>query len=119
MVTLKVWSQVGTGHLLTPSQEKLVESSLKNNMSSASSVNMAPYSLTTNHHHQTDCLLSGVLSGTTRHLLQENNQAFGQISANLSSLKKSCHLTELVFFLPLWYTLIPKLPSFLSFYPLH
>lgn len=34
-----------------------------------------------------------VLSGTTRHLLEENNQAFGQISANLSTLKVMLELT--------------------------
>ncbi|KAG8382616.1 hypothetical protein BUALT_Bualt05G0096000 [Buddleja alternifolia] len=67
--------------------EKMVDSCLKNNTSSASSVNMAPYSLTKNHHDQSDSMLSGVLSGTARHLLEENNQAFGQISANLSILK--------------------------------
>ncbi|XP_011070485.1 uncharacterized protein LOC105156132 [Sesamum indicum] len=68
-------------------KEKVVESTLKNNMSSASSVNVAPYSVATNHCDQSDCMLSGVLRGTARHLLEENNQAFDQISANLSTLK--------------------------------
>ncbi|KAL7149679.1 hypothetical protein ABFS83_05G056800 [Erythranthe nasuta] len=68
-------------------QKEQMELSLKNNMSPASSVNVDPYCSTTNHHDQTDCMLSGVLSGKARHLLEENNQAFGQISVNLSTLK--------------------------------
>ncbi|KAL9148694.1 hypothetical protein ABFS82_12G058700 [Erythranthe guttata] len=66
-------------------KDKFMESSLKNNICSASSVNVPPYSVTTNH-HQNDYAYS-VPSCTTRHLLEENNQAFGQISANLSTLK--------------------------------
>ncbi|KAI3453248.1 hypothetical protein Pfo_009911 [Paulownia fortunei] len=75
------------GKIVKDQKEKLVELSLKNNMSSASSLHVASYSLTTNRPAQSDCMLLGVLSGTARHLLEENNQAFGQISANLSTLK--------------------------------
>ncbi|KAK4479669.1 hypothetical protein RD792_015198 [Penstemon davidsonii] len=64
-----------------------MESFLKNNMSSASSVNVPAYSLTANHHEESDCMRSGVLNCSAGHLLEENNQAFGQISANLSTLK--------------------------------
>ncbi|GFP93996.1 hypothetical protein PHJA_001544000 [Phtheirospermum japonicum] len=64
------------------------ELSFQNDMSSsASSLKVAPYSLTVNHHDQSNCMLSGVLSGRARHLLEENCQAFGQISVNLSTLK--------------------------------
>ncbi|KAH6809794.1 hypothetical protein C2S51_027577 [Perilla frutescens var. frutescens] len=68
-------------------KEKLMEASLKNNISSPSLVNLPAYSLPTNHHNQSDYIYSGVLSSTARHLLEENNHAFGQISANLSTLK--------------------------------
>ncbi|KAL3652841.1 hypothetical protein CASFOL_002522 [Castilleja foliolosa] len=64
------------------------ELSFQNDMSSsASSVKVAPYSLTVNHHDQSNFMPSGVLSGKTRHLLEENCQAFGQISVNLLTLK--------------------------------
>ncbi|KAL3635864.1 hypothetical protein CASFOL_020411 [Castilleja foliolosa] len=64
------------------------ELSFQNDMSSsASSVKVAPYSLTVNHHDQSNCMLSGVLGGKARHLLEENCQALGQISVNLSTLK--------------------------------
>ncbi|KAK4413676.1 hypothetical protein Salat_2780400 [Sesamum alatum] len=76
------------GKKMKDRKDKLVESSLKNNTSSASSVIVPPYSLTTkHHHHRSDYMLSGVLSCTAGYLLEENNQAFGQISANLSTLK--------------------------------
>ncbi|KAH6792627.1 hypothetical protein C2S52_003104 [Perilla frutescens var. hirtella] len=68
-------------------KEKLVEPALKNNMSSASSVNVALYSSTTNHHEECGYMLSGVPSGTARHLIEENTQAFEQISGNLSTHK--------------------------------
>ncbi|XP_051148262.1 uncharacterized protein LOC127263329 [Andrographis paniculata] len=68
-------------------KEKFVESSLKNNISSASSVNAATYALPRNQYDHSGCTLSGALSGATRNLLEENNQAFGQISANLTTLK--------------------------------
>lgn len=64
-----------------------MEASLKNNTPSASLVNLPAYSLPTNHHNQSGYIYSGVLSPTVRHLLEENNHAFGQISANLSTLK--------------------------------
>ncbi|KAG6396831.1 hypothetical protein SASPL_142988 [Salvia splendens] len=65
--------------------EKMVEPALKTNMSSASSVNVAPYTSTANQ--QCGYMISGVLSGTARHLLEENSLSFEQISVNLSTQK--------------------------------
>ncbi|XP_073305426.1 uncharacterized protein [Primulina huaijiensis] len=67
--------------------DKLIDSSLRNSMSPASSVNDASCSFISNHHNQNNLLFSEALSGTARHLLEENKQAFGQISSNLSALK--------------------------------
>ncbi|KAG6399115.1 hypothetical protein SASPL_140589 [Salvia splendens] len=107
------------------SLEKMLEPALKTNMSSASSVNVAPYTSTTNQ--QCGYMISGgliillftlkkpfklnaglwglvslngvvfevktificvsVLSGTARHLLEENSRSFEQISVNLSTQK--------------------------------
>ncbi|XP_042021436.1 uncharacterized protein LOC121768896 [Salvia splendens] len=66
-------------------KEKMLEPALKTNMSSASSVNVAPYTSTTNQ--QCGYMISGVLSGTARHLLEENSRSFEQISVNLSTQK--------------------------------
>ncbi|KAL2557676.1 hypothetical protein Fot_02415 [Forsythia ovata] len=68
-------------------KDKFVESPSKSNMSSASPMNMAPHSLFMNHHERSDCMPYEALTGTTKHLLEENNHAFGQISANISNLK--------------------------------
>lgn len=68
-------------------KENLAEPPLKINISSASSVSVAPYSSTTNHQQQCGYMLSGVPSGTARHLVEENSQAFEQISVNLSTHK--------------------------------
>ncbi|GER55327.1 hypothetical protein STAS_32972 [Striga asiatica] len=76
-----------SGKKVKDRKDKLTESTTKNTISSASSMHVPGYSLTKNHQHPSDYMLSGVLGGTTRHLLEENNRAFGQISANLSSLK--------------------------------
>ncbi|XP_047957666.1 uncharacterized protein LOC125203378 isoform X1 [Salvia hispanica] len=69
-------------------KDTVMEASLKNYVPSSPSVNLAAYSLPSNHHNQSgDYIFSGVLSSRARHLLEENNHAFGQISANLSTLK--------------------------------
>ncbi|XP_073315460.1 uncharacterized protein [Primulina huaijiensis] len=68
-------------------RDKLIDSSFRNNMSPASSMNAASCSFISNHHNQNNLMFSEALSGTARHLLEENKQAFGQISANLSALK--------------------------------
>ncbi|XP_057777788.1 uncharacterized protein LOC130996295 isoform X2 [Salvia miltiorrhiza] len=66
-------------------KEKMVEPALKTNMPSASSVNVGPYSSTTKQ--QCGYMITGVLSGMTRHLLEENSRSFEQISVNLSTHK--------------------------------
>ncbi|XP_059308913.1 uncharacterized protein LOC132060065 isoform X4 [Lycium ferocissimum] len=53
---------------------------------SASLMNLAPYSLSMNHHGHGAAMPSGALLGTRR-LLEENNQALNKISANLSTFK--------------------------------
>ncbi|XP_042048781.1 uncharacterized protein LOC121794605 isoform X1 [Salvia splendens] len=69
-------------------KDTLMEASLKNYVPSSPSVNLAAYSLHSNHHNQSgDYIFSGVLSSRARHLLEDNNHTFGQISANLSTLK--------------------------------
>ncbi|KAL8534863.1 hypothetical protein ACS0TY_010767 [Phlomoides rotata] len=75
------------GKKLKDRKDKLMDTSLKNNMSSASSLNVPAYSLPTNHHNQSNYMPPGALSNSARHLLEENHHAFGQISSNLSSLK--------------------------------
>ncbi|CAA2994790.1 Hypothetical predicted protein [Olea europaea subsp. europaea] len=68
-------------------KDKFIESPSKNITSSTSPMNMGPHSLFINHQEQGDCLAFEALTGTTKHLLEENNQAFVQISANISTLK--------------------------------
>ncbi|KAL8519794.1 hypothetical protein ACS0TY_010652 [Phlomoides rotata] len=80
------------GKKLKDRKDKLMDTSLKNNMSSASSLNVPAYSLPTNHHNQSNYMPPGALSSSARHLLEENHHAFGQISSNLSSLKENIDL---------------------------
>ncbi|KAG6425589.1 hypothetical protein SASPL_116030 [Salvia splendens] len=75
------------GKVALVSQNKLMEASLKNKVSSAPPLNLPAYSLPSNHHNQSEYIFSGVLSYGVGHLLEENNHAFGQISTNLSTLK--------------------------------
>ncbi|KAL1565418.1 hypothetical protein AAHA92_07638 [Salvia divinorum] len=75
------------GKKMKEGKDKLMEASLKNKVSSASLVNLPAYSLPPNCHNQSEYIFSGVLSYGARHLLEENNHAFGQISTNLSTLK--------------------------------
>ncbi|KAL1550576.1 hypothetical protein AAHA92_18520 [Salvia divinorum] len=75
------------GKKMKDRKDKLMEASLKNNVPSSPTVNLPAYYLPSNHHNQSDYIFSGVLSSRARHLLEENNHAFGQISANLSTLK--------------------------------
>lgn len=67
-------------------KEKSVEVSVKTGTSSASPLSFIPYSLSSNHRDHGDVTPSAALLGT-RHLLEENNQALNQISANLSTVK--------------------------------
>ncbi|KAL3651199.1 hypothetical protein CASFOL_004201 [Castilleja foliolosa] len=75
----------------TLSQDKLMDS-VNNTMPSTSALQVPAYSLTTNHQRPSDYMFSGVLSCSARHLLEENNRAFCQISANLSTLKENIDL---------------------------
>ncbi|CAA2954886.1 Hypothetical predicted protein [Olea europaea subsp. europaea] len=68
-------------------KDKFMESPLKNNMSLASAMNVAPHSLFINHREPSYYMPFEVLTDTTKQLLEENNHAFGQISANISNLK--------------------------------
>ncbi|KAA8530023.1 hypothetical protein F0562_034557 [Nyssa sinensis] len=68
-------------------KDKLVESSSKTNVSSVSPFNIAAYPFIMHHRDQSQCMPCEALSGTTRHLLEQNNQILGQISANLTTLK--------------------------------
>ncbi|XAR53198.1 hypothetical protein NMG60_11021651 [Bertholletia excelsa] len=68
-------------------KDKLVDSSCKTNISSASTSNMAAYSFMVNHRDQNEHMPFEVLSGKTRQLLDQNYQVLGQISANLSTFK--------------------------------
>ncbi|KAK2993965.1 hypothetical protein RJ640_000563, partial [Escallonia rubra] len=67
-------------------KDKLGESSSKMIISSAPPLNVA-YPLMMHHLDQRHHVPYEALSGNTRHLLEQNNQVLGQISANLSMLK--------------------------------
>ncbi|KAK3013644.1 hypothetical protein RJ639_009511 [Escallonia herrerae] len=67
-------------------KDKLGESSSKMIISSAPPSNVA-YPLMMHHLDQRYHVPYEALSGNTRHLLEQNNQVLGQISANLSMLK--------------------------------
>lgn len=67
-------------------KEKSPEVLGKTGTSSASPQSFIPYSLSSNHHDHGGVIPSAALLGT-RHLLEENNQALHQISANLSTVK--------------------------------
>ncbi|KAM2658289.1 hypothetical protein EV2_021016 [Malus domestica] len=68
-------------------KDKLVESSSKTNIHSAPPLDMAAYSLMGHHMDQNERLQYEGLSGTAKHLLEQNAQAFSQITSNLSSYK--------------------------------
>lgn len=74
------------GKKLKDRKDKLVESYSTINISSSSQLNVASYSLITNHLDQSDRLPSEALN-VARHLLEQNNQVLCQISANLSTFK--------------------------------
>ncbi|KAB2623964.1 hypothetical protein D8674_015624 [Pyrus ussuriensis x Pyrus communis] len=66
-------------------KDKLVESSSKTNIHSAAPLDMAAYSHSVHHMDQNERLQYEGLSGTAKHLLEQNAQAFSQITSNLSS----------------------------------
>lgn len=75
------------GKKVKDKKDKLVESSSKPSISSASPSNLAAYSLSMNHRPQSDGMSGEALSGRTRHLLEQNNQVLDRIEANISALK--------------------------------
>ncbi|CAN6549957.1 unnamed protein product [Malus baccata var. baccata] len=68
-------------------KDKLVESSSKTNIHSAAPLDMAACSHSVYHMDQGERLQYEGLSGTFKHLLEQNAQAFSQITSNLSSYK--------------------------------
>ncbi|KAE8076483.1 hypothetical protein FH972_015130 [Carpinus fangiana] len=70
-------------------KDKLMESSSKSNIHSSLPLNVAAYPLIMDHMDQNGRMpyeVSGI-GGTTKHLLEQNAQAFNQISDNLSAYK--------------------------------
>ncbi|KAJ6983880.1 hypothetical protein NC653_026639 [Populus alba x Populus x berolinensis] len=74
------------GKMINNRKDKLVESSSKMNMAAALPQNMAAYPLMMHHMDQSEPLPFEGISGMAR-LLDQNAQAFRQISANLSIFK--------------------------------
>ncbi|XP_035834208.1 uncharacterized protein LOC110881168 [Helianthus annuus] len=68
-------------------QDNLVESSSKQSISSVPTLNVAPFPVTMSNRTQIDGMTFEALSGSIRHLLEQNNQLLGQISANISLMK--------------------------------
>ncbi|XP_042979655.1 uncharacterized protein LOC122309927 isoform X2 [Carya illinoinensis] len=70
-------------------KDKLVESSLKTNIHSAPPLNVAANSLMMRNMDQNEIMAYGVsgIGGPTKHLLEQNAQAFNQITDNLSIRK--------------------------------
>ncbi|XP_024994660.1 uncharacterized protein LOC112528009 isoform X2 [Cynara cardunculus var. scolymus] len=75
------------GKKLKDKKDMLVESSSKPSISSLSTLNVAPFSVTMNNWFQSGGIPFEALSGSIRHLLEQNNRVLGQISTNISSLK--------------------------------
>lgn len=67
-------------------KDKVADSSLKNGKASTPPSNLAAYSPAGDDRDRSNCMNSGALLGS-RNLLEENNQALDQISANLSTYK--------------------------------
>ncbi|KAK1438097.1 hypothetical protein QVD17_03900 [Tagetes erecta] len=72
---------------LKDKKDKLVELSSKPTISSNSAMKVAPFSVTMNNRIQSGGIHLEALSISTRHLLEQNRQVLGQISANISALK--------------------------------
>ncbi|CAN1310716.1 hypothetical protein LINPERPRIM_LOCUS28182 [Linum perenne] len=68
-------------------KDKQVESTSKMNMPSPLGQNLSVYPLMMQNMDQTASLPFQGISGTSRHLLEQNIQAFSQISSNLSAYK--------------------------------
>lgn len=68
-------------------KDKLAESSSKISIPSAPPVNMGAYSLMMQHIDPNERMPCEAISGTARHLLEQNVQVFNQITSNLSTFK--------------------------------
>ncbi|CAK7326929.1 unnamed protein product [Dovyalis caffra] len=79
------------GKKINNRKDKLLESSSKMNMVAALPHNMAAYPIMMHHMDQSEPMPFEGISGTAR-LLDQNAQAFGQISANLSTFKDNIDL---------------------------
>ncbi|KAJ0780009.1 hypothetical protein HanPI659440_Chr06g0232831 [Helianthus annuus] len=75
------------GRKLKDKKDKLLEFSSKPSVSSNSTLNVAPFSVTTSNRFQSGGIPLEALSISTRRLLEQNNQVLGQIRANISALK--------------------------------
>ncbi|KAI7739838.1 hypothetical protein M8C21_029948 [Ambrosia artemisiifolia] len=65
----------------------VVSSSSKPSISSVPTFDVAPFSVAMKNRVQIDSNTFEALSGSIKHLLEQNNQVLGQISANISSMK--------------------------------
>ncbi|MFS7993681.1 putative transcription factor MYB-HB-like family [Helianthus anomalus] len=68
-------------------KDKWVESSSMPNVSSVSTLNVAPLSFSMNHRVRGDGVHLEALQSSMRHLLEQNNRVLGQISTNIHTLK--------------------------------
>ncbi|KAI3731712.1 hypothetical protein L1987_62901 [Smallanthus sonchifolius] len=72
---------------LKDKKDNLVVSSSKPSTSSVPKLDVAPFSVTMNNRVQMDGITFQALSGSIKHLLEQNNQVLSRISANISSMK--------------------------------
>ncbi|XP_071707194.1 uncharacterized protein [Rutidosis leptorrhynchoides] len=75
------------GKKLKDKKVNLMESSSKTSVSSVPTLAVAPFSVTMNNRVQIDGITFEALSGSIRHLIEQNNQILNQISANIASMK--------------------------------
>ncbi|KAK9051262.1 hypothetical protein SSX86_027889 [Deinandra increscens subsp. villosa] len=75
------------GKKLKDKMDNLAESPSKQSISPVPTFDLAPFSVTMNNQIQIDSITFEALSGSIRHLLEQNNQVLGQISANISLMK--------------------------------
>ncbi|KAK1416334.1 hypothetical protein QVD17_32123 [Tagetes erecta] len=68
-------------------KDKLMESPLKTSVRSYSTINVAPFSVSTNHWPRSVGTHVEALHGSIRQLLEQNNQVLGQISTNMCGLR--------------------------------
>ncbi|KAI7746950.1 hypothetical protein M8C21_005923 [Ambrosia artemisiifolia] len=73
-------------------KDKWVESSSKPNVSSVSTVNVGPLSVSMDHRVRGHSVHLEALQGSIRHLLEQNSRVLGQISINMDSLRDNVEL---------------------------